>query len=129
MPLAYAIIFSPAQRTAVLLSDAGVLAALYALYLGISAYGIASVVKFYIIPWCFVNHWIVTLTYLHHTDPELPHYRGSAWSYARGAVATLDRDFLGWAGRFFLHDVSHFHVVHHLFPKMPFCELVCCGLR
>lgn len=118
-------IFSPAQRTAVLLSDAGVLAALYALTLSVRAYGLASVVKLYVIPWFFVNHWIVTLTYLHHTDPELPHYRGNAWSYARGAVATLDRDFLGWVGRFFLHDVSHFHVVHHLFPKMPFCEFFC----
>ena len=61
------------------------------------------------------------ITYLHHTDPELPHYRQPEWNYQRGAAATVDRNFLGWMGRFFLHDVAHYHVVHHFFPKMPFC--------
>lgn len=60
------------------------------------------------------------ITYLQHTDPTIPHYRGSAWSFARGAAATVDRPFLGWQGRFFLHNVAHDHVVHHFFPKMPF---------
>ena len=62
------------------------------------------------------------ITYLHHTDPEIPHYRGQAWSYARGAASTVDRNFLGWQGLFFLHGVAHYHVVHHFFPKMPHCE-------
>ena len=62
------------------------------------------------------------ITYLHHTDPELPHYRQPEWNFQRGAAATVDRDFLGWMGRFFLHDVAHYHVVHHFFPKMPFCQ-------
>ena len=84
------------------------------------------------------------ITYLHHTDPTLPHYRGSEWNFQRGAAATVDRNFLGWQGRFFLHDVAHFHVIHHVcifltaepskihrlivfcfrqfFPKMPFCK-------
>lgn len=64
------------------------------------------------------------VTYLHHTDPELPHYRSAQWNFQRGAAATVDRDFLGWMGRFFFHDVAHFHVVHHFFPKMPFCEYI-----
>ncbi len=62
------------------------------------------------------------ITYLHHTDPELPHYRQPEWNFQRDAAATVDRDFLGWMGRFFLHDVAHYHVVHHFFPKMPFCQ-------
>lgn len=93
----------------------------YLLQYSARTWGIANVVKYYGIPWLFVNHWIAMITFLHHTDPTLPHYRGSAWSYTRGAVATLDRDFLGYAGRFFFHDVSHYHIIHHLFPKMPFC--------
>jgi omega-6 fatty acid desaturase (delta-12 desaturase) len=79
------------------------------------------------------------ITYLHHTDPVLPHYRGKEWNFQRGAAATVDRPILGWQGRFFLHDVAHFHVIHHVrpmgtlwvvvvahpslhqfFPKMPF---------
>ena len=85
------------------------------------------------------------ITYLHHTDPTLPHYRGKEWNFQRGAAATVDRNFLGWQGRFFLHDVAHYHVIHHVgifssaepfkdppphsillskkfFPKMPFCK-------
>jgi fatty acid desaturase len=64
---------------------------------------------------------VIMITYLHHTDPTLPHYRGKEWNFQRGAAATVDRPFLGWQGRFFLHDVAHYHVVHHFFPKMPFC--------
>ncbi len=54
------------------------------------------------------------ITYLHHTDPTLPHYRASKWTFARGAAATVDRPFLGWMGRWFLHDVAHYHVIHHV---------------
>lgn len=50
------------------------------------------------------------LTYLHHSDPTIAHYRKSQWSFLRGAVSTVDRPLLGWAGRFFLHNVSHDHV-------------------
>ncbi len=59
------------------------------------------------------------ITYLHHTDPILPHYRKNKWNYPRGAAATIDRDFLGWHGRFFFHDVAHFHVIHHVRGIQP----------
>lgn len=85
-------------------------------------WGAGEVLKYYGIPWLCVTHWFIMITYLHHTDPELPHYRNKEWSFSRGAAATVDRDFLGWMGRFFLHDVAHYHVVHHFFPKMPFCK-------
>jgi fatty acid desaturase len=87
----------------------------------ISLYGASAVVKYYFVPWLAVSHWFVMITYLHHTDPDLPHYRKNAWNFQRGAAATVDRPFLGWQGRFFLHDVAHYHVIHHFFPKMPFC--------
>lgn len=51
------------------------------------------------------NHWIVMLTFLHHTDPTLPHYRNKEWTWLRGAIATVDRPLLGFLGRFFLHNV------------------------
>lgn len=44
-------------------------------------------------------------TYLHHSDPTIPHYRKEEWSFLRGATATVDRPLLGWMGRFFLHNV------------------------
>lgn len=57
---------------------------------------------------------VIMITYLHHTDPIMPHYRGKEWNFQRGAAATVDRPFLGWQGRFFLHDVAHYHVIHHV---------------
>lgn len=106
-----------------------------------SIYGVANVLKYYGIPWLAVTHWctsnsclgiltlldrtqpkVIMITYLQHTDPELPHYRRKEWNFQRGAAATIDRPFLGWQGRFFLHNVAHNHIVHHFFPKMPFCE-------
>ncbi|KIP05950.1 hypothetical protein PHLGIDRAFT_107537 [Phlebiopsis gigantea 11061_1 CR5-6] len=115
-----AVIFTKGQRNVVIISNIGIFAMVYAVQLASLKYSFANVVKYYGIPWLCVNHWFVMITYLHHTDPKLPHYRGKEWSFARGAAATFDRDFLGRMGDFFLHGVAHFHVIHHFFPKMPF---------
>ncbi|KAG7093068.1 hypothetical protein E1B28_009360 [Marasmius oreades] len=114
------ILFTREQRDAVIMSNIGIAAMAYIVSSASSAYGFWEVVKFYGIPWLALSHWFVMITYLHHTDPALPHYRGREWNYQRGAAATVDRNFLGWQGRFFLHDVAHYHVIHHFFPKMPF---------
>ncbi|EKM52302.1 uncharacterized protein PHACADRAFT_186478 [Phanerochaete carnosa HHB-10118-sp] len=113
-------LFSDNQRNAVILSNLGTLAMIVLTYFACAIWGLAAVVKYYGIPWLCVNHWFVMITYLHHTDSSLPHYRAGAWKFARGAAATVDRDFLGRMGDFFLHGVAHFHVIHHFFPKMPF---------
>ncbi|KAL4247528.1 hypothetical protein ABKN59_007340 [Abortiporus biennis] len=114
------IIFQKSQRNLVLASNAGIMTMIVGVKYACALWGTAQVIKFYGIPWLCVTHWFIMITYLHHTDPELPHYRNNEWSYARGAAATVDRDFLGFLGRFFLHDVAHYHVIHHFFPKMPF---------
>ncbi|EMD32299.1 hypothetical protein CERSUDRAFT_58880 [Gelatoporia subvermispora B] len=114
------ILFSPSQRDAVIVSNMGILSMVLIVYLASMTWGFVAVAKYYGIPWLLVSHWFIMITYLHHTDPELPHYRDAQWNFQRGASATVDRDFLGWMGRFFLHDVAHFHVIHHFFPKLPF---------
>ncbi|KAJ2934392.1 hypothetical protein H1R20_g2700, partial [Candolleomyces eurysporus] len=63
---------------------------------------------------------IVMITYLHHSDPTLPHYRKGQWTFLRGVAATVDRPLLGWFGRFFFHNISHDHVAHHFFLRAPF---------
>ena len=60
------------------------------------------------------------LVCLQHTDPTLPHFRKGAWTFLRGATATVDRPLLGWMGRYFLHNISHDHVAHHFFSRIPF---------
>ncbi|KAL5536391.1 hypothetical protein ACEPAF_213 [Sanghuangporus sanghuang] len=114
-----AVFFSDAQRNAVWASNIGILTILMITMKAINMFGFGTFVRFYGIPWLFVSHWFVMITYLHHTSADLPHYREAAWNFQRGAAATVDRNFLGWQGRFFLHDVAHFHVIHHFFPQMP----------
>ena len=47
------------------------------------------------------------ITFLHHSDPTIPHFRKEEWSFLRGAASTVDRPTLGWIGRVFLHNVAH----------------------
>lgn len=111
---------TPALRFGVVFSDLSMLAMAYIVREWVKAHGGLAVFMYYGIPTFLVSNWVTMIVYLHHTDPAVPHYREGAWTYTRGALATIDRDFLGWQGRFFLHDIAHFHIVHHLFPRMPF---------
>lgn len=63
------------------------------------------------------------LTYLHHSDPTVPHYRNKEWSFLRGALATVDRPLLGWAGRFFLHNVRSGRFDFLLMTMLRFSQL------
>ncbi|TFY62175.1 hypothetical protein EVG20_g6798 [Dentipellis fragilis] len=115
----WSVLFSKSQIGAVIASDLGLTVLLSAICYVASRLTWIVVVRIYIIPWFFMSHWITMIVFLQHTDPMLPRYREMAWTYARGAASTVDRDFLGWQGRFFLHHIAHCHVVHHMFPKIP----------
>ncbi|XWS43856.1 hypothetical protein CRYUN_Cryun16bG0140300 [Craigia yunnanensis] len=67
--------------------------------------------------------WLDFVTYLHHHGHEekLPWYRGKEWSYLRGGLRTLDRDY-EWINNIHL-DIGT-HVIHHLFPQIPHYHLV-----
>ncbi|VVB13350.1 unnamed protein product [Arabis nemorensis] len=85
--------------------------------------GPIQMLKLYGIPyWIFVM-WLDFVTYLHHHGHEdkLPWYRGKEWSYLRGGLTTLDRDY-GWINNIH-HDIGT-HVIHHLFPQIPHYNLV-----
>ena len=66
---------------------------------------------------------IVAITFLQHTDPALPYYPTSTWSFLRGAASTIDRDF-GFIGRFFFHSAIDCHVLHHHASRIPFYHAV-----
>ncbi|KIY48091.1 linoleoyl phosphatidylcholine delta-12 acetylenase [Fistulina hepatica ATCC 64428] len=114
------VIFTEEQRWQVVLSDIGIGTVLYATWLAIKQYSFTSVFNYYLVPIFAVSQWFILISYLHHTAPYMPHFRGKEWTFPRGATGTVDRDFLGWQGVFFLHNMGHHHVVHHFFPKMPF---------
>ncbi|RDW68045.1 hypothetical protein BP6252_09441 [Coleophoma cylindrospora] len=112
-------LFRSSETLSILLSDVGcalTIAGLYFLHKRLGSF--EQVFWLYIVPWTWVNHWIVMITYLHHTHPTIPKYDQSNWTFTLGATATMDRDF-GIIGTHFFHHISSDHVVHHLFSKIP----------
>lgn len=103
----------------ILLSDIGIGLTLWGIYLACQQWGAANVAIWYGIPYLWVNHWLVAITFLQHTDPSLPHYHPETWNFARGAAATIDRDF-GFIGRHLLHGIIETHVAHHFISLIPF---------
>ncbi|KAJ4979862.1 hypothetical protein NE237_010642 [Protea cynaroides] len=86
-------------------------------------FGPVQIIKLYGVPyWIFVM-WLDLVTYLHHHGHEkkLPWYRGKEWSYLRGGLTTIDRDY-GLINNIH-HDIGT-HVIHHLFPQIPHYHLV-----
>lgn len=108
-------VFRPNEAVFIALSDLGLALTSGALYYGSTIYGWQTIALLYIVPYMWVHHWLVAITYLHHNHPEVHHYEAESWSYVKGALATIDRDF-GWVGRHLFHNIISDHVVHHLFP-------------
>ncbi|KAK4941921.1 hypothetical protein LTR10_018251 [Elasticomyces elasticus] len=109
------------QRDApyILLSDLGLLITTCVLVHVGRTYGFHNLFVWYIAPYLWVNHWLVAITFLQHTDPSLPHYTGSSWTSVRGAAATIDREF-GFIGRSLMHGIVETHVLHHHISTIPF---------
>ncbi|KAI0777743.1 fatty acid desaturase-domain-containing protein [Trametes elegans] len=116
----YSALFKKEQRMGIFISDVGLVGMMSLLYIFARTFGWQAFAMYYFVPYVLCNHWIVMITFLHHSDPTIPHYRKEAWSFLRGAAATVDRPILGWIGRFFFHNVSHDHVAHHFFSHIPF---------
>lgn len=110
-------IFSKRERPGIVLSDLGIAAVVYALYRAGLTLGWAWLVKSYVVPYLIVNFWLVTITFLQHTHPNLPHYEDEEWDWLRGALATVDRSY-GILDVFF-HRIADTHVAHHLFSQIP----------
>lgn len=107
-------LFRPEEAHLILASDLGIAAMAGALYFAAQYVGFQAVALLYIQPYLWCNHWIVAITFLHHTHPKLPKYDAEAWTFLRGALATVDRN-LGWPGKHLLHNIADYHVIHHLF--------------
>lgn len=112
-------LFESKDAGLIILSDIGI--GIMAMILAIlcRVYGISNMTIWYFIPYLWVNHWLVAITFLQHTDPSLPHYAGASWNYVRGAAATIDREF-GFIGRTLFHGIIETHVLHHYVSTIPF---------
>ncbi|KIV99907.1 uncharacterized protein PV09_08434 [Verruconis gallopava] len=103
----------------ILLSDLGLAIVGLVLFCLGNRFGWYNMIVWYFAPYLWVNHWLVAITYLQHTDPTLPHYTAETWTYTRGAAATIDREF-GFIGRQLFHGIIETHVLHHYVSTIPF---------
>ena len=112
-------IFEKRDYWFIVLSDIGILTQLFVVYEWVKYFGFFAMFTHWFLPYVFTNHWLVFITYLQHSDVTLPHYEDNEWNFARGAAATIDRNF-GFIGPFFFHDIIETHVLHHYVSRIPF---------
>jgi omega-6 fatty acid desaturase / acyl-lipid omega-6 desaturase (Delta-12 desaturase) len=115
-------LFKPTDKKDVIESDIGILVAVTSLAAFAYTYGFGHFLCWYFFPYLWVNYWLVSITYLQHTDVRVPHYTAEQWTFFKGAIATVDRDYgvLNW----WFHHITDSHVVHHLFSTMPFYNAI-----
>lgn len=113
-------LFRPSEKWDVLTSTA-----CWALMIGLLGFltyewGWMWLVKYYLGPYVVFVVWLDLVTFLHHTDPEIPWYRGKDWYFLKGALSTIDHDYG------FINNIHHnigTHVAHHIFLNMPHYHL------
>ncbi|KAJ4420964.1 hypothetical protein N0V82_004006 [Gnomoniopsis sp. IMI 355080] len=115
--------FKPANSKDVIISDLGIAAALSVLYACVQLFGKWNVLLLYGFPYLWTNHWILTITFLQHTDFSIPYYPTRTWTFLRGAASTVDRDF-GFIGRVLFHGAIETHVLHHHASRIPFYHAI-----
>jgi len=118
--------FKSQHHDLIIISNVGVFLWLTTLSTFIYVYGFATVFRLYLVPYLWVNHWLVLITFLQHTDPLLPHYRAPEFTFPRGALATVNRNLMGdcgrimgWIGAHATHGISETHILHHVSSKIP----------
>jgi len=108
-------IFDERHYGQVIWSDFGLALVISAIVYASKQTSFATVMAYYGIPYLLVNHWLVLITFLQHTDPMLPHYRAGEWNFQRGALCTQDRNI----HNFLTHSIANTHVLHHLKSSIP----------
>ncbi len=69
-------------------------------------------------PYLVTNAWLVTYTWLQHTDTDVPHYADDDWTFVRGAFCSIDRPY-GRIADLLHHRIGTTHVAHHVDARIP----------
>jgi acyl-lipid omega-3 desaturase len=84
-------------------------------------FGLGWLVNYYVMPYVIFVVWLDLVTFLHHTDADIPWYRGEDWYFLKGALSTIDHDY-GIINP--IHHNIGTHVVHHVFLSIPHYHLL-----
>jgi acyl-lipid omega-3 desaturase len=113
-------IFKPSEKWDVLTSTALWIAMVGFLGVLTVQFGWVFLLKFYLVPYVVFVAWLDLVTFLHHTEADIPWYRDDTWYFLKGALSTVDRDY-GFINSIH-HDIGT-HVAHHIFLNMPHYHL------
>lgn len=94
-------------------SNAGVGAMIACLAAWASKAGTMQVAALYGGPLMVVNAWLVLITWLQHTEVDVPHFEAGNWNFIKGALHTVDRPY-GKVLDFLHHRIGSTHVAHHV---------------
>jgi omega-3 fatty acid desaturase (delta-15 desaturase) len=113
-------LFRPSERWQVLTSTV-CCTFMLGLLIGVGiSYGFWFLFNYYIMPYIVFVVWLDLVTFLHHTEDDIPWYRGQDWYFLKGALSTIDRDY----GIFNpIHHQIGTHVAHHIFITIPHYHL------
>jgi omega-3 fatty acid desaturase (delta-15 desaturase) len=84
-------------------------------------FGWLFLLKYYLVPYIVFVVWLDLVTFLHHTEQDVPWYRGKSWNFLRGALSTIDRSY-GIIDP--IHHNIGTHVAHHIFLSIPHYHLL-----
>jgi len=105
-------------RGLMLRSNLGLLLVLAGLGALAVPFGATRVLCVYGLPYGVVNAWLVIYTWLQHTDVAIPHFSTDQWTWAKGALQTVDRPY-GPLLNLLHHGIGSTHVCHHVNPRIP----------
>lgn len=114
-------LFRPQEKWDVLTSTTLWLLMVAALAGATWQWGWLFLLKYYVGPYVVFVIWLDLVTFLHHTEDDIPWYRGKDWFFLKGALSTIDRDY----GMFnSIHHHIGTHVAHHIFLGIPHYNLL-----
>ena len=108
-------------RAYILTSFVSIGLVLYLITKAINTFGWLVVILYYGAPLFVFACWLVVFTFLHHNNENCPWYENENWTYVKGALSSIDRDY-GYLVNNLAHS-SNLHQIHHLFPKIPHYHL------
>ncbi len=109
-------IFKSSERNDILTSTICLVAMVSLLGFLTYQWGFIWLLKNYLFPYVVFVIWLDLVTFLHHTEADIPWYRGKDWYFLKGALSTIDRDYGIFNN---IHHNIGTHVAHHIFLNMP----------
>ncbi|CAJ0571495.1 unnamed protein product, partial [Mesorhabditis spiculigera] len=90
----------------------------------LSNYSVNTWFWYYYMPCLWQGLWLVVITYMQHSHPEIEVFEEGSWNYMKGQVQTIDRTY-GFGVDTLLHHITDGHVAHHMFfTRIPHYHLM-----